>query len=762
MSDWISSFFDDDLEAVQLQPDLSVAINYLDHMGLSDTVLQTFDDSDEKRRSLARTLGRVPLENLVPYNQKGAGCFYTVNKCDESGRREAKNITRVNYLFADTDGAPHQPILETGLNPTALVETSEGKYHVLWKVSDCSLEQFGPLQKAISARFGTDNNVTDLPRVLRLPGFYHQKKGVAFQTRIVKLNDVAYTTEQLITGLGLVVGAFRENLPEGKATAAQMNSEFGVAPATHIDIAKLKAALEFINADSYDDWLRVGMCLFHSLGDVGLPIWIKWSQRSDRFVDGKCEEKWTGFDRELGPKLGIGTIFLLAREGGYNPEHLRIPAKVSDVQMAAYAAKMLSHLLRYVPEIGWFAWDGRRWVITPGSAMRLLRELCGNLIKEYIGLPESERSVERLKELSKLESHQKLSTVLEQMKSFPELMLQVNQLDSDKMKLNVLNGTIDLKTGVLSQHAPEDFITRLVSIEYAPTAKCPVFDQFISKVMGGNQNVVAYLQRFAGYSLTGMTNEQVLLFLYGTGSNGKTTFVNTVVELLGDYTSTADAGIVLHKNSASDLNIFATLAGLRGSRLVKLNEIADGDRLNEANVKNLTGQDEISCRFLHGGFFNYVPQFKVLMFGNYKPQIRGRDYGVWRRIHMVEFGVTFKDDERDTALPEKLKKELPGILNWAIAGCIAWCQESLKPPPEVVDSVNEYKASEDRLAQWIEECCDSGLHYRGGAADLRASFAKNTGWHNISSKRFGDLMREAGFEKEKSGSMSYIGLRIRV
>jgi putative DNA primase/helicase len=302
--------------------------------------------------------------------------------------------------------------------------------------------------------------------------------------------------------------------------------------------------------------------------------------------------------------------------------------------------------------------------------------------------------MDRLKELIPLESHHKQETILNAASYIPSMIVGNSCLDTNPMLLNCGNGTLDLSTGILREHSPDDYITRIVSIDFDPGAECPVFIQFLRKIFTDDDELMCYLQRFIGYCLTGRTDEQVLLFLYGTGANGKTTLANIIGALLGDFAATAGGDLLLQRNGG-DLNTLVALAALRGTRLVKISELDDGERIAEARVKSLTGGDVISCRFLHQGFFEYRPAFKVLLLGNYKPTIRGTDHGIWRRIHLLPFKVTISDSEKDPGLYQKLMNELPGILAWAVRGCMAWQKHGLHPPKVVLEEVNAYRKDED-------------------------------------------------------------------
>ena len=325
------------------------------------------------------------------------------------------------------------------------------------------------------------------------------------------------------------------------------------------------------------------------------------------------------------------------------------------------------------------------------------------------------------------------------------------------MLLNCRNGTLNLNTGKIRAHTPDDLITRLVDIDFIPEAECPGFLRFLDKVLESKQELIDYLQRFVGYSLTGRTTEQVLVFLYGTGANGKTTLANIIEQLLGDFAAVADRSLLMHRDNRTSSN---DVAALRGARLVKVSELNDGERLDEASVKTMTGGDMVSCRFLYGEFFSYYPDYKILLLGNYKPKVRGRDLGIWRRIHLLPFKVAIPESERDQKLFEKLKAELPGILAWAVRGCLEWQRMGLKPPAGVRDEVEAYRHSEDIFRQWIEERCVLGEAEKSPASELLLSFINFSNWRNITSTKFGRMLSEAGFTRGVSGKTYWQGISV--
>jgi putative DNA primase/helicase len=261
--------------------------------------------------------------------------------------------------------------------------------------------------------------------------------------------------------------------------------------------------------------------------------------------------------------------------------------------------------------------------------------------------------------------------------------------DNDPYLLNVNNGTIDLKKGILKPHDPTDLITKLVPVDYDLNAEMPLAKEWLLEVMDGNQEMVSFLKRAVGYSLTGDTREQILLICYGVGANGKSTFFGLIQELLADYATATSTSTLMVKRTES---IPCDVAMLKGARFVAAAEAEAGQHIAESLVKQLTGGDVITARYLHSNPFTFKPTFKIWMAVNHKPVIRGTDVGIWRRIRLIPFTVVFPDHKQDKTLPEKLREELRGLLAWAIAGCLEWQKSGLGVPDEITKATGDYRS----------------------------------------------------------------------
>jgi putative DNA primase/helicase len=293
-------------------------------------------------------------------------------------------------------------------------------------------------------------------------------------------------------------------------------------------------------------------------------------------------------------------------------------------------------------------------------------------------------------------------------------------------------------------------------MSYNERAKCPMWLKFLNEIMDGNTRLIDFLQRAIGYSLTGLTTEQLFLILWGIGANGKSVFSETILGMLGeDYARNAQAKTILTRDGRGDSGINNDLARLRGIRFVTVNEIPGRGRLDEAKVKELTGTDTITARFLFHEPFQFQPPFKIWIRTNHKPIITGTDPGIWRRVRLVPFNVSIPPEEQDKHLIEKLRDEYPGIMAWAVMGCLTWLDEGLTFPDEVRAATAEYKADSDTFQPFLEECCIIDKTATTTAASL---YEKYKEWATTNNERpmtknmFGRELSERGFDKFRPGT----------
>ncbi len=400
----------------------------------------------------------------------------------------------------------------------------------------------------------------------------------------------------------------------------------------------------------------------------------------------------------------------------------------------------------------WLVWTGSRW--QPDETLlshHLIRSICR----------EAALKVDSHRLAAKLLTSGTVGGVDRLARSDRRHSSTSDEWDSDLFALNAPGGVVDLKTGRKRVHDRADRMTKITTA--TPGGDCPTWKQFLSEVTGGDQQMQSYLQRMVGYALTGSTQEHALFFLYGTGANGKSVFVNVLTTILGDYAANAPMDTFMETRTDRHPT---DMAGLRGARFVAAIETEQGKRWAESKLKNLTGGDKVSARFMRQDFFEYLPQFKLVIAGNHKPSIRNVDEAMKRRLHLIPFTVTVPPEKRDGQLTERLLAERDGILAWAVDGCLAWQRDGLRPPACVVSATEEYFEAEDALGQWIEERCLLSKSHREGVSELFTDWrewAERADEYVGSVKRFAELMVTRKFEKCRltGGARALAGISLR-
>jgi P4 family phage/plasmid primase-like protien len=398
----------------------------------------------------------------------------------------------------------------------------------------------------------------------------------------------------------------------------------------------------------------------------------------------------------------------------------------------------------------WLVWTGVRWERDEsGRTHKLAKETVRTIYREAAAAEDEGQRKALAKHATQSEAETKIRAMLELAKS--EVPISPDELDADPMLLNVSNGTIDLRAGTIRAHRREDLITKLTPSEYDPDAAAPAWAAFLERVLPGEE-LRAFAQRAAGYSATGDTSEQCMFINHGTGANGKSTFQEVVSAVLGDYAMRTPTEMLLAKRSDGVPN---DVARLKGARFVSASETEEGRRLAESRIKDLTGQDTITARFMRAEWFDFEPVHKLWLSTNHKPEIRGTDRAIWRRIRLVPWSVAIPPGEQDKRLAEKLRGELPGVLAWIVRGCLEWQRKGLHAPEEVRRATVEYRAEMDVVGAFLAECCMVGSDENVSASDLYKAYGewcKDTGETQVKQRRFGGQLSERGaFERYRGG-----------
>ena len=438
-------------------------------------------------------------------------------------------------------------------------------------------------------------------------------------------------------------------------------------------------------------------------------------------------------------------------------------------------------LLMYVANVGWFVWDGARWNHDGGEseALKLAHKTAYAIASEAKALRDKPGKWEgRVAPLARhaVQSGNKARHIGMLDTAAPYRTVAIEDLDRDTMLLATPNGTIEL-AGLtrFRASAREDRITRSLAVRYVPGAVCPLWEKFLSEILP-DEEMREFLRRILGYCLTGSTREHKLFIFYGTGRNGKSTLINVLRHVMGDYAVSSPVQTFLAKrdgNSGSEAS--PDLARLPGARVVSAAEPPEGARLDESKVKEMTGGDPMTVRHLNQGFFEFRPNFKAIISTNHQPTIRGTDHGIWSRINLVPFTVQIQQDKIDRGLEEKLLAEAEGILQWMLTGTEDWFAAGLAPPSKAIAAVEDYRADQDPVGEFLKSRCDlyaldyfnpsTGRPWETGQKQVRDAYVewcKEEGLEPMSAKAFGSKLTGRGIQRRKSNGLTlYQGLWIK-
>lgn len=436
----------------------------------------------------------------------------------------------------------------------------------------------------------------------------------------------------------------------------------------------------------------------------------------------------------------------------------------TDLGNAKRLVAMHGEDIRFCPQLGWLVWSGRNWVRDDtGEIMRLAKDVVRATYLAALGLDDAKRRKELAEWALRSEARSRIEAMVRLAESEPGVPVPVSELDRDPFLLNVENGTLDLRTAELRPHRREDMLTRLCPVPYDPRARAPTWEAFLHRIMSGNQRLIGFLQRAAGYCLTGDVSEQVLFLCYGTGANGKSVFLRTLLNMAGPYGKPTDPELLLARRGEAHPTSIADLAGVR---LAVAIETEAGRRLAEVLVKWLTGGDKLKARFMRQDFFEFEPTHKLWLATNHKPVVKGTDNAIWRRIRLIPFSVTIPPEEQDRHLLDKLSAELPGILAWAVKGALEWQEKGLDAPPEVLEATEAYRSEMDVLGDFLAERCVTGPGVKATAAQLYKaylSWCEENGEKPVSQRAFGLRLSERGFERKRGtgNQHMWVGIALR-
>jgi P4 family phage/plasmid primase-like protien len=607
-------------------------------------------------------------------------------------------------------------------------------------------------QKGLIAFFGSDPAIKNPSRVMRLPYFNHlayNKEDKSLSYKPVELVEFhaerRYTIEQMIkafppppeppkpkykpsTGEFNAWDSLHNELHQRIMASGRRNSRGMWEKRCGAHHGKSDTSL-FYNPITGAVFCHAGCTFAHILLSEGLPTHPVNSDEKQKLKvvqpsDGSNDNNNTG--------------------GGAEPEEIRCSDMGNGFRFARQHKDKA--LFCYVSD-KWSVWDGKRWIEdNSGEAVRLAKTTVKNIYTEAAFTVDEEKRKAIGKHALRSEGDSRITAMLHQAQS--EMPVKLEAFDQDTFAFNCEDGTLDLRTGELRPHAREDFITKLSSVVYNDQAKCPKWETFLNQIFEDDEELITFIQKAIGYSLTGSTEEQCFFIGYGTGANGKSVFLKTVAALVDEYGQQVRSETLMTKKYQGVSN---DIACLRGARFLSAVETDAEHRLAEATVKQLTGGDAVRARFLFQEEFEFSPQFKLWLACNHKPTI-SNDNAIWRRIRLIPFGVTILKEEQNPRLDLELREELPGILAWAVRGCLLWQHQGLGEPAAVQQATSDYREEMDTLSAFFADRCELSENFQVTSNTLYAAYGAwcdANGETALTQRLLGMQLKERGFKVDR-------------
>ncbi|MCW3784570.1 phage/plasmid primase, P4 family [Defluviimonas salinarum] len=719
----------------------------------------------QKPRSTYQRSSSVPaaLKRMAgPAAANAQGLFVVPGTVMKPGSAKAADIAETGVIVIDLDtgdiaakhahlvhhlGMPSMEVISGGRT-----EAGQDKLHLYWRLTEAArgadLQRVKDVRSDVARKVGGDPALGSLHQPIRVPGSVHGKNGLRAPVRLRNCSPVEYELDDLyerVAAMPSLPGLLEDPATHRDGPSAAQLQTMRVREGGLDGISRFDAITKICG-----HWIRnarLGRCTM-------AEAWVAVRDYNAAMISPPWDEARLRRDFENLAQIDAASVNVRHR-GGLAADyagHSSMPLSQSEDALAAEFVRAQGENWRHVASWGaWFAWNGTQWRPDDTGAVReAVRLVCRAAAAEAEGASQARR----------LASDKTITAVLRIASSDPRVAARPEDWDSHPMLINTPSGHVDLRSGEVRDHERTRLISQMTSA--APKRGCPRWETFLDEVLGGNGELKAYLKRFCGYCLTGSTREQVFVFLHGQGANGKSVFLQTISALLGTYASTATLDTFMASRTDRHLT---ELAGLRGARLVLVPETEAGRAWAEGRIKSVTGGERVRANFMRQNHFEFTPQFKLIVAGNHRPELRRTGEAMRRRLHLVPFTVTIPPERRDKRLAEKLLDEAEGILGWMIEGCLEWQRGGLNPPASVTSAVDDYLEDEDVVGQWIAEQCVTGSAHRATASDLYLSWsrwAECAGYDRGSQKVLGAQLRERGFSPAKVGSTrGWLGIKLR-
>jgi putative DNA primase/helicase len=746
---------------------------------------------------------RNAVAQIFEIDEAGNDAFFALASYREPGTRKGSNVLSVKSFWIDIDCGEDKALdgkgyqtkaaalkelkafcLAYGL-PIPTIVDSGGGLHCYWILNqDIAAAEWYPLANKLkqimalgaAVLLADPSRTADIASVLRPPETHNRKS---------KYNDATVRLLRESADINFVdfeakVSAAHAKLPPLLQQNGDLSDGLGKyppPPETPEEIERVKSMLSKISADcGYAKWRDIGWALASLDWTCGFSLFDDWSKTAhDRYDKSAATNVWDSY-RKGG--IGFGTLVHSAADAGWvsTTKNAEIEGALrganGDIVNGRIFARSFRNELKFVHETKeWLKYGvDSGWVLAPPgeeirAAKAVVDELRKHAAEKWRRAPDDTQTKRLMAHVERSSTEQKIHAMINLAKSEPGMTVQLSEVDANPMLLGVENGVINLRTQELIPTTPEILVTKRCSVSFDPYATTTHLDAFIKRITRGNPELAAFFQRLAGYILTGNVSEHCFFFFYGLGRNGKTTLAELLFWLLGDYAVILPTSTLMQSKrdpgaASPDLML------LKGRRLALSTETDENARFAEASLKAMTGGDTMTARNPYGLFASWTPTHKLLIVGNHRPVISGGDYGIWRRVKLIPFGETIADEECDGRLPEKLRSEGSGVLNWALDGLRDWQRQGLNPPKEVLEAGKAYQADMDIFGQWMDDHVEIAPSEKTATSDLYKAYtnwAKASGWlRPITRQAFGRRLTERGVFLEKAGNGTKFGRGVRL
>ncbi len=733
------------------------------------------DNHGKRKEGTLEQIVRV-LSKRTARPQKKGGLAFSPGVIRKGLTRASENVEFVSMMVGDVDGGTTLEELRPQITQLKWIAYSSfshdpakglHKFRIVFFLSrPCLPNEWVLVWSGFNALLNghCDTACKDLSRLYYLPSCTEESLSDSF----TEYNEGALIDPDELKTLAPSAVSF-----QGTNALAVIAPRLPPPPETFEEIERVNSMLAAITADcSYKEWRGVLWALAATGWLCAEKLARVWSEASTRFKEADFLRLWSDYDPTDPNATGFGSLVFIAKEHGWHAPadgHELAAGAPGDILAGRMFAAQYREQLLWVSQAGrWLRWDGMRWAwCTCGEEMAAAKIVADKILTRVSQLftQDSDRNKRRMSFAIGLQNIRRLEAMIELAKSESGMAIgDMSALDSDQWLVGCRNGVVDLRTGSLLVPDPAMHITRQVAAEYHSDADCPLWKSFLLSVFEGDAPTVEFAQRALGYTLTGTVTEEVIFICYGGGANGKSVFANVLSVIFFEYGQMAPQSLltVRRDGDAAPRNDVARLCG---ARLVQINELNSGDRLNEQIVKMLAGREMISARFLHKEHFDFWPTAKPWLRTNHRPVITGEDDGIWRRIMLIPFKRKFAEHERDPWLESKLLAERDGVFAWMVAGCLDWKKVGLKPSPLVRRESATYRTESDLLGEFLDETTErdpNGKIEQSRLFDLWRIWCTTNGTRYGSKVGFSRKLGERDIvEARSNGQRFYGGIKLR-